>query len=195
MRFCNLRWTDVLLFLAQPVVEAVISGAPCAPDFLPDKWLWHFVWPRTSIHHITSANRTAPPRPLNPPPPPHLLNSVAMTEMLCQAASSLSRRLSRNTDPFPGWMLKRRSMSVRRSMEYLKWKIWQECEEARWFWEGWPAKRRLVVWTTSGRSRHRRVSHFSDRKSGSELERRNNKSELQKPKYTLQGEASHTEDL
>lgn len=49
-----------------------------------------------------------------------LRSSVAIMEMLCQAASSRSRVLSRNTEPFPGWMLNRWSMSVRRSMEYLQ---------------------------------------------------------------------------
>lgn len=62
----------------------------------------------TSIHHRFHA------RPLL-----DLRNSVAIIEILCQAVSSLSRLLSRNTDPFPGWTLNRWSMSVRRSIEYL----------------------------------------------------------------------------
>lgn len=68
-------------------------------------------------------------------PSPDLRNSVAMTEILCQADSSLSRLLSRNTDPLPGWTLNRRSMSVRRSMEYL-WG-WGRVKWGRW--EGWTA--------------------------------------------------------
>lgn len=49
----------------------------------------------------------------------HLLNSVAMTVMLCQAFSSLSSSLRMNTDPLPAWMLNTLSMSVRRSIVYL----------------------------------------------------------------------------
>lgn len=52
-------------------------------------------------------------------PEKDLLNSVAITEMLCQAASSRSRGLVMNMDPFPECTLKSRSRSVRRSMEYL----------------------------------------------------------------------------
>lgn len=58
----------------------------------------------------------------NSPPTTDLRNSVAITEILCHAASSLSRLLSRNTVPFPGWTLNRWSMSVRRSIAYLWWR-------------------------------------------------------------------------
>lgn len=58
----------------------------------------------------------------NSPPTTDLRNSVAITEILCHAASSLSRLLSRNTEPFPGWTLNRWSMSVRRSIAYLRWR-------------------------------------------------------------------------
>lgn len=50
----------------------------------------------------------------------HLLNSVARTEMLCQAFSSLSSSLRVYTDPLPAWMLNTLSMSVRRSIVYLQ---------------------------------------------------------------------------
>lgn len=69
-----------------------------------------------SICFLSSSNRRRPQRR----PLLDLRNSVAIMEMLCQAASSRSRLLSRNTDPFPGWTLNRWSMSVRRSMEYLQ---------------------------------------------------------------------------
>lgn len=48
-----------------------------------------------------------------------LLNSVAMTEMLCQACSSRSSSRRTYTEPLPAWMLNTLSMSVRQSMVYL----------------------------------------------------------------------------
>lgn len=66
----------------------------------------------------------------------HLLNSVAMMVMLCQAFSSLSSSLRMNTDPLPAWMLNTLSMSVRRSIVYLHktdndWRV-NLCTHAEW---------------------------------------------------------------
>lgn len=60
------------------------------------------------------------------------LNSVAMTEMLCQAFSSRSSSRRTYTEPLPEWMLNTLSMSVRQSMVYL-----QETQENGGFWVDW----------------------------------------------------------
>lgn len=49
-----------------------------------------------------------------------LLNSAAITEMLCHARSSRSRGFCRNIDPFPACTLNIRSTSVCRSIVYLE---------------------------------------------------------------------------
>lgn len=49
-----------------------------------------------------------------------LLNSAAITEILCHARSSRSRGFCRNIDPFPACTLNIRSTSVCRSIVYLE---------------------------------------------------------------------------
>lgn len=62
--------------------------------------MWYFARWRTCVHD--------------------LLNSAAITEMLCHARSSRSRGFCRNIDPFPACTLNIRSTSVCRSIVYLE---------------------------------------------------------------------------